>query len=215
MGRDAVVLVSVFSGALLIDVGKCLSLNWLRPRQNGCLFAYDTFKSIFWNENIRISTKISLKFVPKGLINNIPALVLIMAWRGPGDKPLSEPMLVRSLTYICVTRPQWVKPLSMIDKSDCELLLGWHLMSTKPYFMHLDAEASNFICSEDILNDTKIPFMIFSLNRMVVLDKSRTQLVDTCNEIMFGRYSKFKLRSRKQHTSFHGSLVKCTYKTYH
>ena len=82
--------------------------NSLRPRQNGRLFADDTFKRIFFNENIRISTKNSLKFVPKGLINNIPSLVLIMAWRRPGDKPLSEPMLVRSLTHICVTRPQWV-----------------------------------------------------------------------------------------------------------
>ena len=82
--------------------------NSLRPRQNGRLFADDTFKRIFLNENIRISTKNSLKFVPKGLINNIPTSVLIMAWRRPGDKPLSEPMLVRSLTHICVTRPQWV-----------------------------------------------------------------------------------------------------------
>ena len=80
--------------------------NSLRPRQNGRLFGDDTFKRIFLNENIRISTKNSLKFVPKGLINNIPALVLIMAWRRPGDKPLSEPTLVRSLTHICVTRPQ-------------------------------------------------------------------------------------------------------------
>ena len=83
--------------------------NSLRPRQNGRLFADDTFKRIFLNENIRISTKNPLKFVPKGLMNNIPALVLIMAWRRPGDMPLSEPMLVRSLTHICVTRPQWVK----------------------------------------------------------------------------------------------------------
>ena len=50
----------------------------------------------------------SLKFVPKGPINKIPALVQIMAWRRPGDKPLSEPMMVRLLTHICVTRPQWV-----------------------------------------------------------------------------------------------------------
>ena len=84
-------------------------LNSLRPRQNGRLFADDTFKRIFLNENIRILTKNSLKFVPKGLINNIPALVLIMAWRRPGDKPLSEPMMVRLPTHICVTRPQWVK----------------------------------------------------------------------------------------------------------
>ena len=32
-----------------------------------------------------------------------------MAWRRPGDKPLSEPMMVCLLTHICVTRPQWVK----------------------------------------------------------------------------------------------------------
>ena len=81
----------------------------MRPRRDRRHFADDIFKRIFLNENIRISTKNSLKFVPKGLINNIPALFLIMAWRRPGDKPLSEPMLVRSLTHICVTRPQWVK----------------------------------------------------------------------------------------------------------
>ena len=77
-----------------------LNLNSLRPRQNGRLFADDTFKRIFLNENIRISTKNSLKYVPKDLIYNIPELVMIMAWRRPGDKPLSEPMLVRSLMHI-------------------------------------------------------------------------------------------------------------------
>ena len=53
--------------------------------------------------------QISLKFIPKGPINNIPALIQIMAWRRPGDKPLSEPMMVSLLTHICVTRPQRVK----------------------------------------------------------------------------------------------------------
>ena len=83
-------------------------LNTLRPRQNGRHFA-DIFRIIFLNENISIPIKISLKFVPKGPFNNIPALVQIMAWRRPGDKPLSEPMMVRLSTHICVTRPQWVK----------------------------------------------------------------------------------------------------------
>ena len=72
-----------------------LSFNILRLRQNGCRFTGDTFKCIFLNLNFIISIKISLKFVPKGSINNIPALVQIMAWRRPGDKPLSEPMIVR------------------------------------------------------------------------------------------------------------------------
>ena len=50
----------------------------------------------------------SLKFVPDGPINNFPVLVQIMAWHRPGDKPLSEPMMIRLPTHICVTRPQWV-----------------------------------------------------------------------------------------------------------
>ena len=41
-----------------------------------------------------ITIKISLKFVPKGPINSIPALVQMMAWRRPGDKPSSELMMV-------------------------------------------------------------------------------------------------------------------------
>ena len=56
-----------------------------------------------------ISIKISLKFVPKGPINNILALVQMMAWRRPGDEPLSEPMAVSLPTHICVARPPWVK----------------------------------------------------------------------------------------------------------
>ena len=84
-------------------------LNTLRPRQTGRHFPDDILKWIFLNENIWISIKISLKFVPRGSINNIPALVRIMAWHRPGNKPLSEPMVVRLLTHICVTRPQWVK----------------------------------------------------------------------------------------------------------
>ena len=85
------------------------SFNSLRPRQNGRHFADDIFKCIFLNENIWIPIKISLKFVPKGSINNILALVQIMAWRRPGDKALSEPMMIISLMHIYSTWPQWVK----------------------------------------------------------------------------------------------------------
>ena len=87
-------------------------INTLRPRQNGRYFADDIFKCIFLNENVWISIKISLKFVPRGPINNIPSLVQIMAWRRSGDKPLSETMMVSLTTHICVTRLQWVKMTS-------------------------------------------------------------------------------------------------------
>ena len=49
--------------------------NTLRPRQNGRHIADDILKFIFWNENFWIPIEISLKFVPKGPIHNIPALV--------------------------------------------------------------------------------------------------------------------------------------------
>ena len=88
--------------------GRMLTLNTLRPRRDGRHFPDNIFKCIFLNENERISIKISLKFVPKGPINKIPALVQIMAWHRPGAKPLSEPMMFRLPTHIGVARPQWV-----------------------------------------------------------------------------------------------------------
>ena len=98
-------------------------------------FPDDTFKRIFLNENIIISIKISLKFVPKGPINNIPALVQIMAWCRPGGKPLSEAIMVSLLTHICVTRPQWVhtpgplfaKRTGVLPQEIVSKLRGWML----------------------------------------------------------------------------------------
>ena len=84
-------------------------LNTLRPRQNSGRFADDILDCVLLNENVWISIKISLKFLPNGPINNVPALVPIMTWRRPGDKPSSEPMMVSLLTHTCATRPQWVK----------------------------------------------------------------------------------------------------------
>ena len=105
----------------------CFQLKTLRPRQNGRRFADYTFKRIFLNENVMISIKISLKFVPKVGINNIPALVQIMAWRLPGDKPLSEPTMVRLLMHVCVTRPQ-CPPLKASQKKKLVIFL-WFLKS--------------------------------------------------------------------------------------
>ena len=99
-----------------------ITLNTLRPRQNGLHFPDDIFKWIFVNENGRISINISLKFVPRVPINNIPALVQIMAWRRPGDKSLSEQMLVILLTHTCVIRLQWVNQKNMassLTESEC------------------------------------------------------------------------------------------------
>ena len=47
------------------------------------------------SENIWISIKISLTFVPKGPIDHKSALVEVMAWHWTGDKPLPGTMMTR------------------------------------------------------------------------------------------------------------------------
>ena len=60
-----------------INTGRIIQnqhFNTLRPRRNRCHFADGIFKWIFVNENVWITIKISLKFIPKGPINNYPSL---------------------------------------------------------------------------------------------------------------------------------------------
>ena len=143
-------------------------INTLRQRQNGRQFADNIFKCIFLNENILIPIKISLTFVRKGSINNIPALVQIMAWRRPGDKPLSEPMMVNLPTHICVTRPQWVNdkdrdlnPVSYQTEKKIYSFLTmckqWHICCKQPtqgffsccHFIYLVRPGANFRRHQD------------------------------------------------------------------
>ena len=56
-----------------VIIGYCV--NSSLPGQKGRHFAYDIFRGIFVNEMFCILIKISLKFRPKGLIDNSPALV--------------------------------------------------------------------------------------------------------------------------------------------
>ena len=95
----------------MMALQKQLHFNTLRPEQNECHFPDEICKCIFLNENVWISMMISVKFVPKGPINNIPTLVQTMACFRPGDKPLIEPMMVSLLMHICVTWPQWIKSI--------------------------------------------------------------------------------------------------------
>ena len=116
-----------------------LNLNSLRPRHNGRHFADDIFKCIFLNETVWIPIKFSLKFVPKGPINYIPALVQIMAWRQPGDKPSFEPMMISLLTHICVTRPQWVKVTRDFTSFKIHQgnLLNWTVICTIAFWLEV------------------------------------------------------------------------------
>ena len=59
---------------ILLNIGPVNLTHWGRDKMAATL-ADDTFKCKFANENILISMKISLKFVHKGPIKNMPALV--------------------------------------------------------------------------------------------------------------------------------------------
>ena len=100
------------------------TFNTLRPREDRRLFPDDVFKCIFLNENVSISINISPKFVSESQVNDFPALFQIMAWRRPGYKPLSEPMMLRLPTHICVTRPQWVKGIPKANSDYSALLIS-------------------------------------------------------------------------------------------
>ena len=64
---------------LCYTIGVMETINSLRPRSSRRHFADDMFKCISLIENVSTPIEISLKFVPRGPINNIPALVQIMA----------------------------------------------------------------------------------------------------------------------------------------
>ena len=56
-----------------------------------------------------------------------------MAWCLPGNKPLSEPMKVSLLTYICVTRPQWVNKTAIWYS---ESWITWSKFYRPHFLMH-------------------------------------------------------------------------------
>ena len=74
----------------------CLYLvDALRPDENSCTFADDVIKCIFFDKTYRVLVKISLKVVCNIPINNSTAFMQKIVRRRSGDKPLSEPMLIK------------------------------------------------------------------------------------------------------------------------
>ena len=95
----------------------CSSLNGLTHWGRGKMAAVSqtTLSNAFsWMKMYEFRLRFHWILFPGGPINNIPALVQIMARRRPGDKPLPEPMVVSLPTHICVARPHWVNAQNMI-----------------------------------------------------------------------------------------------------
>ena len=101
--------------------GEKPTVYTLRPIQNNGHFPDDILKSIFLNENVTISHKVSLNFVPKFELKKFHHY-FIMAFHRQGDKPLSEPMMDNSMMHICVTRQwtQYIISIKATNNSDCK-----------------------------------------------------------------------------------------------
>ena len=85
---------------------------------------------------------ITLTHWGRGPINNIPPLVQIMAWRRPGEKQSSEPIVVRLPMHICiyiwVSRPQWINKRTHTYVSVYSLLVynHWQFRICLHYIIH-------------------------------------------------------------------------------
>ena len=101
-------------------------LTHLPPGQNSRHFRRRHFKCIFLYKNDRIPIWISMKFVPRCPIDNITAFVQLMAWRRPGDKPITEPMLTHFIDAYMGHSGRWVKNHAHSFAMFCVGFFHWH-----------------------------------------------------------------------------------------
>ena len=97
------------------ELSNEISYEWYEPSVvhwgRDKIFAISqTFSNAFsWMKRYEFRVKFHWSLFLRFELTIIHALIQIMGWRRPGDKPLFEPMIVSLLTHICVARPQWVK----------------------------------------------------------------------------------------------------------
>ena len=122
-------LNSIFPGIIIVSVMtwvqlkvKCLLTHCGRDKM--AAFSQTTFSSAFsWMKMFEFQLKFHWSLFLRVQLTIIHHC--FMAWRRPGDKPLTEPMMVSSLTHICVTRPQWVNEVAAI-------LYNGHISTVQP-----------------------------------------------------------------------------------
>ena len=89
--------------------------NTARLNQNGLSFPENIFKCIFFNESIKLSINIPLKFAPNKQYSSNGS---DNDWHRLGDQPSPQPMVVNLLMHIFTTLPlelmpfglRWTKP---------------------------------------------------------------------------------------------------------
>ena len=126
------------------------------------------FKVIVFYENGCILIKSSLKFIPLDPIINIPTLFQVKASCRPGNKPLCEPMAVRLLTHISVTRLQWInyRPCYLGTSNTSSGLVSLIMRCTYNIHVHNNiAIAANKI-KAFALNTDNVPFPALCLKHL-------------------------------------------------
>ena len=103
-----------------------IGLMWiktLKPKQNCCHFTEFIFNCISWMKIYELCFRFHWNFD-----NNIPALVQIMAWHRPGNKPLSQPMTVSLLMHVSLGFNELRAPERNVQPKN-DLLLTYYLKS--------------------------------------------------------------------------------------
>ena len=106
--------------------GVAEQTNW--GREKIAAISQMTFSIVFcWMKIYEFRLRFHWSFVHNVRINNNSALVQIMAWRRRGDMPLSEPMMISSLTPICIAWIRAVRHRTAVRHSSYHLLcmLEW------------------------------------------------------------------------------------------
>ena len=85
-----------------------------------------------------------------------------MAWRWTGDKPLSEPMMVRLLTHICGIRLQWVC-IPFINIGPCDVRTPCHKKKI-PIYSHNSAIYLTLVSSKAFFFGVRAPPKLLSMD---------------------------------------------------
>ena len=89
--------------------GKCLHIQHIEVGTKLLPFRRQWFQTHFLEWECYKFDWNFINVCPKGPINNTPASLQMIPWRQLGNRPLTEPMVVRLPKHVWLTRPQWIK----------------------------------------------------------------------------------------------------------
>ena len=118
-------------------------------------FRIRNFQVNLLNRNIYISIKISLKHVARGPIINILALVQVTAYRQPGGKSLSEPIVISLLKHV----------YALLALNELIVIDVWFLFLQLKHFMLLHQQRCLVIKKIILWNQWLKPTQVASLGK--------------------------------------------------